>query len=382
MNVAFLTPEYPNCKFDFSGGGLGTSIFNLSQELVKIGHGVYVLVYGQDKDEVFEENGIVFHKIKNVKFKGISRYLSQKKIERIINKLHKDKKIDFVEAPDWGMTSFIKPTCKVIVRLHGSDTYFCHLDNRPVKWNNKFHEKRLLMNADAIISVSKYTGDLTNEIFNLKRNFTVIPNSIDSTKFSLPENLVIDENTILYFGTLIRKKGLLELPLIFNKVFEKNSKAKLVLVGKDSSDVISGNHSTWRMMQSLFSKDALNNVSYLGSVAYEEIKQHISKAKVCVFPTFAEALPVSWIEAMALEKPIVASNVGWSVEVIEDGVSGFLAHPKDHELFSKRILQFLEDELLCKTIGIAARKRVESTFDSKIVMEQNIRFYNIILEKE
>ncbi|MEI7507986.1 MAG: glycosyltransferase family 4 protein [Flavobacterium sp.] len=381
MNIAFLTPEYPNDKFDVSGG-IGTSIFNLSHELVKSGHGVYVLVYGQDEDQLFEENGIVFHKIKNVKFKGISRYLSQKKTERIINQLHKSKKIDLVEAPDWGMTSFIKPTCPVIVRLHGSDTYFCHLDNRPVKWINKCHERRMLVNADAIISVSKYTGDLTNLLFNLKRNFTVIPNSIDSSKFFLPTNAVVDENTILYFGTLIRKKGLLELPLIFNKVYEKNSKAKLVLIGKDSSDVISGDNSTWKMMQPLFSKDALNNVSYLGSVTYDAIKQHISKAKVCVFPTFAEALPVSWIEAMALGKPIVASNVGWAVEVIEDEVSGFLAHPKDHELFSKRILQFLYDESLCKTMSIAARKRVETTFDSKVVMEQNIRFYNTILENK
>lgn len=382
MNIAFLTPEFPNKKFNFSGGGLGTSIFNLSQELVNKGHGVYVLVYGQDKDEVFQENGVVFYKIKNVKFKGISRYLSQKKIERIINQLHNDQKIDVVEAPDWGMTSFIKPTCKVIVRLNGSDTYFCHLDNRPVKWNNKFHEKRLLKNADAIISVSKYTGDTTNSLFNLKRNFTVIPNSIDSTNFSLSTNIVVDEHTILYFGTLIRKKGLLELPLIFNKVYEKNSKAKLVLVGKDSSDAISGNSSTWQMMQPLFSNEALNNVTYLGSVTYDEIKQHISKAKVCVFPTFAEALPVSWIEAMAMQKPIVASNVGWATEVIEDEVSGFLAHPKDHELFSKRILQFLDDESLCKTMSKAARKRVETTFDSKVVMEQNIKFYNTILEKK
>ena len=87
MNIAFLTPEFPNAKFDVSGG-LGTSIFNLSNEFAKAGHGVYVLVYGQNEDSVSEENGIVFYKIKNVKCKGISRYLSQKKIEKIINKIY------------------------------------------------------------------------------------------------------------------------------------------------------------------------------------------------------------------------------------------------------------------------------------------------------
>ncbi len=379
MNIAFLTPEYPNVKFDASGG-IGTSIFNLSSELVKAGHGVYVLVYGQDEDIIFKEKGIIFYKIKNVKLKGISRYLSQKKIERIINQLHKEGKIDFVEAPDWGMTSFIKPSCKVIIRMNGSDTYFCHLDNRPVKWNNKFHEKRMLMNADAIISVSKYTGDVTNSLFNLKRDFTVIPNSINSDNFSVFPSKTIDSATILYFGTLIRKKGLLELPLIFNKVYEQNSAAKLILIGRDSSDIISGSSSTWQLMQSLFSSASLHNVSYLGSVPYDEINRHIARAKICVFPTFAEALPVSWLEAMALQKPIVASNVGWATEVIEDGVSGFLAHPKNHELFSKRILDFLYDDVLCEQIGIEARKRIETKFDSKVVMEQNIAFYKTILD--
>jgi len=381
MNIAFLTPEYPNSKFDVSGG-IGTSIFNLSHELVKSGHGVHVLVYGQKKDEVFEDEGITFHKIKNVKCKGISRYLSQKKIERIINQLHKEKKIDFVEATDWGLTSFFNPTCKVILRLHGSDTYFCHLDNRTVKWINKFHEKKIVSKADAIISVSQYTGNMTNIIFNLNRDFVVIPNSIDCSNFSSPKEIEVDENTILYFGTLIRKKGVLELPLIFNKVYQKNSKVRLVLIGRDSSDIMTGTNSTWQMMQSLFSKEAFNNVTYLGSIAYDEIKPHISRAKVCVFPTFAEALPVSWLEAMAMKKPIVASNLGWATEVIEDEVSGFLAYPKDHELFSKRILQFMDDDNLCKSMGIEARKRVESKFDSKLVMEQNIKFYKTIIDKK
>ena len=65
MKIAFLTPEYPSPRFSASGG-IGTSIYNLANEFVKAGHDVYVLAYGQDKDEVFEENGIVFYKIKNI----------------------------------------------------------------------------------------------------------------------------------------------------------------------------------------------------------------------------------------------------------------------------------------------------------------------------
>ena len=134
------------------------------------------------------------------------------------------------------------------------------------------------------------------------------------------------------------------MPLIFNEVFKSNNEAKLILIGKDASDIISGNSSTWEMMQLLFDKDALQNVDYFGCIPYDEIKQFISSATVCVFPTFAEALPVSWIEAMAMQKAIVASNIGWATEVIDDTVNGFLVNPKDHEDYAQKIIELLKNQ--------------------------------------
>ncbi|RZJ28139.1 MAG: glycosyltransferase family 1 protein, partial [Flavobacterium sp.] len=327
MKIAFLTPEFPHPKIGATGG-IGTSISNLAAGLAKGGHAVSILVYGQSDDEVFEDSGLTFYRIKNIKFKGLSWYLTRKKIEKLLNKLHRENKVDVAEAPDWvGISSFINANCPLVVRLHGSDTYFCHLDNRPVNWSSRFHEKRALKKADALLSVSRYTADVTNELFGLNRNFTVIPNGVDTEKFQPTD--VAQSNDILYFGTLIRKKGLLELPHIFNEVHKSNPSAKLLLVGRDAPDIISGNPSTWEMMKPLFSADAFANVSYLGGVPYDEIRKHIESAAVCVFPTFAEALPVSWIEAMAMRKPLVASNIGWASEVIEDGKSGFLEHPKN-----------------------------------------------------
>jgi alpha-maltose-1-phosphate synthase len=381
MKIGFLTPEFPHPRISDSGG-IGTSIMNLSKGLINQGHQVIVLVYGQDQDAVFEDNGIVFYKIKNIKFKGISRFLSQKKIEKLINKLVSEKKIDIIEAPDWGMTSFIKTICPLVVRLHGSDTYFCHLDNRPVKWNNHFHEKRVLKNADAIVSVSKFTAELTNKLFKINRSFTVIPNCIDVENFNFNENITPDKHTILYFGTLIRKKGLLELPPIFNEVYKNNNQAKLILIGRDNNDVISGNSSTWQMMKELFSPDALQNVDYLGSVPYNEMKNLIEKATLCVFPTFAEALPVSWIEAMAMKKPIVASNIGWANEIVEDQTDGFLIYPKNHAQYAEKILALLINESLQKQIGTAARKKIIEKFNIDIVASQNVVFYNEMLKNK
>ena len=375
MKIAFLTPEFPHPKM-VSAGGIGTSILNLSKGLVGLGHEVSILVYGQNEDTFFVENDISFYRIKNIKLKGFSRVLTQRKIEKLINSLVNESKVDIVEAPDWtGITSNLKPKCPMIVKLHGSDTYFCHLDNRPVKFWNRFREKRALQYATALLSVSQYTADLTKELFSLERDFTIIPNCIDINKFSSESTTKVEENIILYFGTLIRKKGLLELPLIFNEVYKKNNKAKLIVIGRDASDIISGNHSTWAMMQSLFDATALKNVNYIGSVAYDVIKAHVSSASVCVFPTFAEALPVSWIEAMALKKAIVASDIGWAAEIIEDSVEGFLVHPKNHNLFADRILELLDNQKLRDQFGIEARKKVVQKFSIEVVAKQSADFY-------
>jgi len=395
MKIAFLTPEYPHARTG-SSGGIGTSIKNLAIGLLAKGGTVRVLVYGQKEEGVFDDNGITIQQIRNVKFKGLSWWLTRKKLERLINTLYDKKEIDLVEAPDWtGITSFISPKkCPIVIRLNGSDTYFCHLDQRPVKWTNKFHEKKALQNADALLSVSQFTADLTNEVFGLQKEFTIIPNSIDVSLFnynfdnniSIPSSPLLrrgvgGEDTILYFGSLIRKKGLLELPLLFNILIQTNPNAKLILVGKDVPDIVSGTASTWQMMQDLFSEEALKNVIYLGSVPYDEIQEQIAQATVCVFPTFAEALPVSWLEAMAMQKAVVASNVGWASEIIQDGVEGFLVHPTNHDIYANKISALLNNIELQRNFGIAARKKIENKFSTGKVTEQNWLFYKSLITK-
>lgn len=380
MKIAFLTPEYPH-PLTGASGGLGTSIKSLAAGLVNQGHSARILVYGQQEERVFEDNGVVVQCITNIKVKGLSWYLTRKKLEKIINQLYSQHQLDLVEVADWtGITSFIQPKCPVVLRLHGSDTYFCYLDQRPVKWVNRFHEKRALKKADGHLSVSQYTAMVTNQAFGLNIDFTIIPNSIDCSDYKSENEEATTPPIILYFGTLIRKKGLLELPLIFNKVIERHPTAQLYLVGRDSSDIISGNTSTWVMMQELFTPEAFANVTYFGVVPYENIKTHIQQATVCVFPTFAEALPLSWLEAMAMGKALVASKIGWAEEIIEEGESGFMVHPKDHQVYADTISRLIGNRDERIQIGANARKRVESVFDVQKVVYQNIAFYQSLIK--
>jgi glycosyltransferase involved in cell wall biosynthesis len=381
MHIAFLTPEYPGPKTGHSGG-LGTSIKNLATALVQVGINVSVFVYGQSQDEVINENGIRLYRIKNKQFKGLSWWLTRKKIEHLINGAIRNQKINILEVADWtGISAWMKIDCPVVMRLNGSDTYFCSIENRQVKWWNKLHEKKAYQQANAILAVSDFVGHKTNDIFELNRNYAVIPNSIDANRFQSYK----EENTyptILYFGTLIRKKGVLDIPLIFNKVMDAIPNAQLILVGSDANDIESGNYSTWDLMKPLFSEIAFKQVCYLGKQPYSEIQEYIKQANVCIFPSYAEALPVSWLEAMAMEKAIVASDIGWATEMLTHEKEALLCHPSQHEVFAEHIVRLLTDEVLKKALGNNARKRVETQFDNAVVAKQNIEFYKKVIAQK
>ncbi|MBF0695072.1 MAG: glycosyltransferase family 4 protein [Flavobacterium sp.] len=371
MHIGLLTSEYPY-EGSPRSGGIGTSIKNLAVELVKCGVRVSVFAHSQDKDEVRTEEDVEIHLIKSRKYSIFTFYKYRKYVQKYVNQQIHRSEIDVVEAPDWtGFTAFMKFDAPLVIRFHGSDAYFCKLENRRQKIKNFIFEWLALQGADAFVSPTNYAGKVTSEIFNLQKEFTRIHYGISLSKFEnqQPENF--ENGLILYIGTVIRKKGVLELPSIMKKVSARFPRAKLVLIGADSPDISTGSSSTWKMIEAEFD----GNAKYLGKVPYVEVQQYLRNAHVCVFPTFAETLGMVTIEAMAMQKPVVNSNYGWAQEIITDGESGFLVDPADHDLFSERIFSLLSDPERCKTIGKNARERVDERFNIEKTVYQNIELY-------
>ncbi len=363
MNIAFLTPEYPHSKIS-DCAGLGTSIKNLATELVKLKHCVFVFVYSQDITETFEDKGITIHKIAYKKHPFLSWYFYRKDLQKYINKTIQKENIKLIEAPDWtGITAFMKLKCPLVIRLHGSDAYFCHLENRKQKKKNYFFEKIALQHADELVSVSEFTANVTRELFRLNKKIEIIYNGVDINQFR-NENNATEPNSILYFGSIIRKKGVLELAKIFNFVVEKNTNAQLILLGRDVIDVFE-KKPTFVLFNELLSSKAKQQVKHISEVPYKEVKLYIEKASVVVLPSFAEAFPMTWLESMAMEKALVTSDIGWATEMMIDHETGFLVNPKDHQMYAEKLQVLLENDILAKSLGKKARELVIDKFDSK-----------------
>ncbi|MDT0688591.1 glycosyltransferase family 4 protein [Salegentibacter sp. F188] len=373
MHLGFLTPEYPHPKV-LSSAGIGTSLGNMVTALASEGVAVSVFVYGQKEDAVFSEDGVKFHLIRQRKFPLAGWYLYRKFVQNYLNKFIIVDKIEAIEAPDWtGITAFMKLRCPLVIRMHGSDAYFCKLEGRIQKKKNFWFEKEALKGADQLLSVSEFTAKQTSEIFILNKNIGIIPNSVDTNYFS-PYQKTIEPDTLLYFGSLIRKKGILELAEIFNKVVEQKPGVKLLLLGKDVKDIFE-ERSTLELFQQKLSPEAKGRVQHIPGVSYEKIREYIASAAVVVLPSFAEALPMTWLEAMAMEKALVTSNIGWAKEVMIEGETGFTEDPTNHSAYAEKILRLLNDTELSQQMGKAARQQVINNFSTEVVVQRNIEFY-------
>lgn len=377
MHIAYLTNEYP----PHSSGGIGTSIQNLARELVRLGNWVTVLGVGPEKE--WNDAGVQVRFLSQTYVPKMGWLLNRLYVAQEINRMVSDENLVIVETPDWtGLSAGMKINCPLVIRCHGSDTYFGSLLGYRSRWSTYLAEVMALRQADQIVAVSRYAAEITRNVFHLNGNIGVIPNGINLEYFRPATSTEEDSSLILYFGSLARKKGVLDLVDIFSQVVARNSSARLLLVGRDSGDRQTGKTSTWDLLKKQASPQALERIEYVGSKPSNEIVNFIHKAAVCVFPSYAEALPLAWMEAMACEKTIVASSIGWASEIVEDGVNGILIHPSEHTAYANALINLLDNPEKRKTMGQKARERVEQLFSIQRVAELSLDWYRDVIDAQ
>ncbi|MHA6279863.1 glycosyltransferase family 4 protein [Salinimicrobium sp. CAU 1759] len=380
MHIGFLTPEFPHPETGKSAG-LGSSIKTLATSLRKEGVEVSVFIYGQNRSKELEDEGLKLILIEQKSYPFFGWLLYRKFLEKYLNRKIKENKIDLIEAPDWtGITAFMKLRCPLVIRMHGSDAYFCDLESRKQKWKNFWLEKTALKAAEHLLSVSQFTADKTRKIFSLEKGITILPNGVDIDQF-VPGRNEEKEKSILYFGSLIRKKGVLELAQIFNKITEVQPDTYLRMVGKDVVDVLE-KRSTLEIIRERLSEEANAQFEHIPEVPYDKISSIIKSHAVVVFPSFAEAFPMTWLEAMAMEKALVTSNIGWAGEIMISGKTGFMVDPKDHSQFADKILKLLNDPKLRLNIGKSSRNRICKHFSAEVIAKKNIEYYKYVTGRE
>lgn len=106
-----------------------------------------------------------------------------------------------------------------------------------------------------------------------------------------------------------------------------------------------------------------------------DIPNLLASCDIFVLPTLKDALPTVLIEALAAEKPIIASDVGGVPEIIESGVNGLLVEPGDPSKLADACLQLLKDNALRSQIVQAGSATLRQRFSIDLQIEQLSRVY-------
>ena len=120
-----------------------------------------------------------------------------------------------------------------------------------------------------------------------------------------------------------------------------------------------------------------DRVIFTGSI--ENPLAILEKADVMVLPSLSEGLPIALLEAMAMGRAVVASNVGGVPEVVQDGDTGLLIPPADPQALSTAIVRLLTDAPLRTSLGARARAHVERHWSSEQMVESTAAVYDKVL---
>ena len=120
-------------------------------------------------------------------------------------------------------------------------------------------------------------------------------------------------------------------------------------------------------------------VEMIGAAERATVLARLQRASVAVLSSHTEGMPVSLMEAGACGVPVVATRVGGIPELIEDGVTGILAECGDAAALADAIARLVEDPLLRKSMGQAARRRIVARFSLTAQVDSLLAMWSRIL---
>ncbi len=283
-------------------------------------------------------------------------------------RLYHRRKVDIVHthsnADSWNasLAAKLSPRRPVVVRTR-------HLS---IPFNN-----RLIYNfmADRVVTVGEAVRQyMIREKGIHPQKVLAIPSGVDVNKFNpervkddLREELGISPD-VLVFGTaaiLRQNKGHRVLLEATPKILRSFPTARLLLAGDGPQKE--------NLLRILAEKQLQGTVIMPGFL--EDMPRVLNSMDVFVFPSLEEAFPNAVIEAMAMEKPIVATRVGGIPDIVEEGQTGYLVEPGDADGIADRVIKLLGDKNLRSTMGRKGRQFALSRGSQQVMIQKLEELY-------
>lgn len=193
----------------------------------------------------------------------------------------------------------------------------------------------------------------------------VLPGSgINTEYFSPVEKKDSHDFTFLMISRIIYDKGILEYVNAVKMLRERGVNARFQLLGpKDPA------HKRGIPLDVIDSWINDGTIEYLGTT--NDVRQAISDADCVVLPSYREGTPRTLLEAAAMAKPLIATNVPGCTNVVQDDFNGLLCELRDAEDLASKMLKMYNSSAIERAeMGNRGRMKVVNEFDEKIVISK------------
>ncbi len=294
-----------------------------------------------------------------------------------IKRLLKKYKISVLHCHDYqsnffGFFSTIFTKTKMVATIHG------WLGFAEIKGNTKamFHERIdvfLRRRFNKVIAVSKNLKEKLIKQGCFPDKVELIYNGIEINKFiSLDQSSIKKELNIKLSSKVIGSVGRLSVEKGFKYFIE--AAAHLSKIYDNIVFILVGDGPQKKELEDFSTKLGIKDrITFTGFC--EDVIPFLSCMDIFVFPSLWEGFGLALIEAMALGKPSITTDVGIVPEIINDGINGILIEKEDSVQLSNAIVRLLSDEREALLIGIAAKKTIEERFSLREMIEKYEKVY-------
>jgi glycosyltransferase involved in cell wall biosynthesis len=226
--------------------------------------------------------------------------------------------------------------------------------------------RKLLKSCNCIIALTQaQKNNICSKYKISKDKITVVPNGADINKFApkeeykkkteeLKEKLNLSDNVVMYAGFMDRINGMIELAKVIPSIITEKPDTNFVFIGHGPEE---------NKIIALSKK--YPQVKFLPMVHHDEMPIYYQMCNLFIIPRpstiSAETVtPLKLLEVMAMEKPVLGSNVGGIAEVIKHEENGYLFEKGNMESFKNTLLEVLDTDNT--QIGKNARKTIVENY--------------------
>tara|TARA_Y100000591_G_scaffold332679_1_gene371018 strand:+ start:5227 stop:6423 length:1197 start_codon:yes stop_codon:yes gene_type:complete len=373
----------PNSLFianSLYGGGIEEFIFNIVENIKSVNP---ILYAPDEKHKDFDKKTSIKIERRNINSHSIKTRILYKlsylvgahyifrsfQYKKHIKQLIQKHKIELINCCHFhlGPISYYvyrKYGIPYIIYTYGQEVVINNVcKNNPIVF---WYMKRVLKNANVIISNCDFTSSLIAKWGINKAKIVKIPNGVDPNYFVPKSNISNDDlpfflkgkDIILTVGRLIRRKGHDTVIKALKKIKNKNPNFSYVIVGEGPE---------LKNLKELVRKLNLEDfVFFAGRVSDEELLNYYQNCVFFIMLSYeigskndVEGMPLVYLQASSCAKPNVASFSGGIEEAVLDGETGYVIDPKDVYSCSEVMDKLLNEKELSKKLGENGRMYIE-----------------------